>query len=163
MVEDMGSSAAGGVDLKGLVAALLQRSRFSQRELCDRTGLSKDQLSRTFSRKRPVELGEALTLLDAADMPARGAITLALFERPDLAVEWSGSGLSEFLETLMRELPAAMMVELGDGVDRVNPRWGAQVARFVAQRLGHHIQEVIAQEQKLGEFEPRNERVASYR
>lgn len=158
MIEGGSIGATGGVDLKGLVAALLQQSRFSQRELCDRTGLSKDQLSRTFSRKRPVELREALTLVDAADMPARAAITLALFERPDLAVEWSRSGMSEFLETLIRELPEAMLAELGDGIDRVNPRWGKLAARFVAQRIAHHVQEIIDREEEIAEFKPNTSR-----
>lgn len=136
-----------------IVASLLERSRFSQRELVDRTGLSKDQLSRTLSGKRQLELEEALALLRAADIPARGAVTLALFERPDLAVEWSRSGLSEFLETLIRALPDALVAEIGDDLDRINPRWGQQVARFVAQRIARHIEEMIEREEKLGELD----------
>lgn len=154
MLEGVSSSLPGSVDLKGLVASLLQQSGLSQRELGSRSGLSKDQLSRTFACKRPVELGEALALLDAAEMPGRGAITLALFERSDLAVEWSRSGLSEFLETLIRELPEALLTELGDSVDRINPRWGRLAARFVAQRIAHHVQEITDREAQMAEFKP---------
>lgn len=141
--------------LGDLVASLVACSRFSQRELVDRTGLSKDQLSRTLAGKRQLELDEALLLLRAADMPACGAITLALFDRPDLAVEWSRSGLSEFLESLIRALPDALVDEIGEDLDRVNPRWGQHAARFVAQRIARHIEELVEREEKLGEFEPR--------
>lgn len=154
MVEQPNSAAAAPLDLGVVVSQLVARSRLSQRELTSRSGLSKDQLSRTLLGRRPVKFDEAITLLQAADVPARGALTLALFERPDLAVEWSSSGLSEFLEALIQSLPAALEAELGEHLDRVNPRWGQHAARFVAQRIGHHIQELIERERKLGEFEP---------
>jgi transcriptional regulator with XRE-family HTH domain len=142
--------------LAPLVAKLVARSRLSQRELTARSGLSKDQLSRTLLGKRPVKFDEAITLLKAADLPARGALTLALFDRADLAIDWSETGLSAFLETLIQALPEALVGELGEDLERVNPRWGPHAARFVAQRIAHHIQELIEREEKLGEFEPRN-------
>lgn len=148
------AAAATPVPLGSMVSKLIGRSRLSQRELTTRSGLSKDQLSRTLLGKRPVKFDEAMRLLAAADIPARGALTLALFDRSDLAIEWCDSGLSAFLETLIEALPATLQSELGEDIERVNPRWGQHAARFVAQRIAHHIQELIEREQKLGQFEP---------
>ena len=154
MLDVAGPEQAQQVELGAVVAGLLERSPLSQREIATRAGLSKDQLSRTMAQKRHVELGEALSILKAADLPARGALTLALFSKPELAIEWSGSGLSQFLEALIDALPEALTAELGEDLDRVNPRWGQQAARFVAQRIGHHVQDVIEREQRLGDFLP---------
>jgi transcriptional regulator with XRE-family HTH domain len=148
------AASAPPVPLGLLVSKLISRSRLSQRELTARSGLSKDQLSRTMLGKRTVRFDEALRLLAAADVPARGALTLALFDRSDLAIEWSDSGLSAFLEALIDALPDTLSAELGSDIERVNPRWGQHAARFVAQRIAHHIQELVEREQKLGEFEP---------
>jgi transcriptional regulator with XRE-family HTH domain len=154
MLDSLGARAAPQFGLGALVSKLVEASPLSQRELGARAGFSKDQLSRTLSGTRPLRLDEALTLLSAADLPARGSITLALFDRSDLAIEWSRTGMSEFLETLIHALPDALLRELGEDLDRVNPRWGQHAARFVAQRIAHHIHELIEREQKLGEFEP---------
>jgi transcriptional regulator with XRE-family HTH domain len=140
--------------LGAIVSNLVGRSRLSQRELTTRCGFSKDQLSRTLAGKRPLKFDEAMALLEAAEMPARGALTLALFNRPDLAIEWTDTGLSGFLETLIEALPEALLAELGEDVDRVNPRWGQHAARFVAQRINHHVRELLERERKLGDFEP---------
>ncbi|NNM78007.1 hypothetical protein HJG53_13960 [Sphingomonas sp. ID1715] len=148
------SAAGKSVPLGVVVSKLITRSRLSQRELTARSGLSKDQLSRTLLGKRAVRFDEAMRLLAAAEVPARGALTLALFDRSDLAIEWSDSGLSAFFEALIEALPETLRSELGDDIERVNPRWGQHAARFVAQRINHHIQELIEREQKLGEFEP---------
>ena len=91
-------------------------------------------------------------MLNAAGLPARGALTLALFDRRDLASEWSRSGMAAFLETLVAALPDALAAELAESSDRVDPRWGPAVAKFVAQRIASHIDELIEREAKLGEF-----------
>lgn len=140
--------------LGAVVSELIQRSGLPQREIVSRTGLSKDQVSRTCLGTRPLRLEEALTLLKAAEMPARGAITLALFDRSELAIEWSATGMSRFLELLIEALPEALLQELGDDLDHVNPRWGQHAARFVAQRIAHHIRDLIEREARLGKFEP---------
>jgi hypothetical protein len=79
-------------------------------------------------------------------------LALALFERPDLAIEWSHSGMAAFYEALIAALPDALISELGEEFDRINPRWGAQAAKFVAQRLAKHVEEIIAREEKLGDL-----------
>lgn len=155
MLNGREASAAQQLALGALVSKLIERSGLPQRELVSRTGLSKDQVSRTCLGTRPLKLEEALRLLKAADMPARGAITLALFDRTELAIEWSQSGMSQFLESLIEALPEALLQELGEDLDRVNPRWGQHAARFVAQRIAHHIQDLIEREARLGEFVPR--------
>lgn len=137
-----------------VVTELVERSRLSQRELVERSGLSKDQLSRSLRGARQIELDEALAILSAAGLSGRGALTLALYDRSDLAIDWAESGLSAFLETLIAALPDALTAVIGDECDRINPRWGQQAARFVAQRIGHHIQELVEREERLGEFEP---------
>lgn len=137
-----------------IVSQLVERSRLSQRELVERSGLSKDQLSRSLRGARQIELDEALAILSAAGVPGRGALTLALYDRPDLAIDWSETGLSAFLETLIAALPDALAAEIGDDCDRINPRWGQQAARFVAQRIAHHIRELVEREEQLGTFEP---------
>lgn len=139
-----------------VVTELVERSRLSQRELVERSGLSKDQVSRSLRGARQIELDEALAILSAAGLPGRGTLTLALYDRSDLAIDWSESGLSAFLETLIAALPDALAAEIGDECDRINPRWGQQAARFVAQRIAHHIRELVEREEQLGNFEPRS-------
>jgi len=138
--------------VRAVVSELISSTRRPQRELLARTGLSKDQLSRALRGTRQMELAEAVAILGAADFPARGALALALFERPDLAVEWSHSGMAAFFEALIEALPDALITELGEEFDRINPRWGAQTAKFVAQRLAKHVEEIIAREDRLGDL-----------
>lgn len=154
MQEAIAPEGAEAPDLNAIVAELVATSRLPQRTLMARTGLSKDQLSRTLRGTRPIEMSGAMIILRAADLPARGAMTLALYDRPDLAVEWSQSGLAAFLETLIEALPNALAAEVGEATERINPRWGQHAARFVAQRLAHHIRELVEREERLGEFEP---------
>lgn len=137
-----------------VVANLVDESGVSQRDLVSRVGLSKDQVSRALKGSRHLSPGEAVALLTAAGLPARGALTLALFGREDLAAEWARSGMAGFLEALIAALPDALTAEIGDTSDRVDPRWGPQAARFVAQRIAHHIHDMVAREQRLGEFTP---------
>lgn len=141
--------------VRSVVSALVCSTRRPQRELLARTGLSKDQLSRTLRGYRQLDLEETLAILTAADLPARGALTLTLFGRPDLAVEWSQTGMAAFFETLIAALPEALTAELGEDFDRINPRWGALTAKFVAQRLARHVEEIRDREERLGELEPR--------
>ncbi len=137
-----------------VVADLVEESGASQRELVARVGLSKDQLSRTLKGTRHMSLEEAATILHEAGLPARGTLTLALFDRQELATDWARSGLSGFLETMVAALPDALAAEIGDTSDRIDPRWGMQAARFVAQRIAHHINEMIEREERLGNFHP---------
>lgn len=140
--------------LHQVVAILINRSGMRQRDLVGPAGLSKDQISRTLRGARGMTSNEALALLDAAGFPARGALTLALYDRPDLASEWASSGLAAFLETFVGALPEALPQALGDNSDRIDPRWGPQTARFAAQRVAHHVADLIMREEKLGEFDP---------
>lgn len=140
--------------LNTVVSTLIDQSGISQRELVHRVGLSKDQVSRALRGVRSLTAGEALAILDAAGLPARGAITLALYGRQDLASEWTVSGLAAFLETLVAALPDALEKAIGDASDRVDPRWGPQAARFVAQRIAQHVRELIEREERLGDFGP---------
>ena len=55
---------------------------------------------------------------------------------------------------MIAALPDALAAEIGDTRDRIDPRWGTQAARFVAQRIAHHIRELIKREERLGEFTP---------
>ena len=137
-----------------VVATLIDRSGKTQRDLVTRAGLSKDQISRALRGARALTSTEAYALLDAAGLPARGALTLALYGRDDLASAWTGSGLAAFLETLVAALPDALEQAVGATSDRVDPRWGPQVARFAAQRIAHHINDLIEREQRLGDFRP---------
>lgn len=140
--------------LHRVVADLIGTSGIAQRDLLARAGLSKDQLSRALKGSRHLSSEEAIAILAAAGLPARGALTLALFGRQDLAGEWARSGMAAFLETLVAALPDALAAEIGDTSDRVDPRWGPQAARFVAQRIAHHIAELVEREERLGEFRP---------
>lgn len=140
--------------LHEVVTALIDRSGKSQRDLVHRAGLSKDQISRALRSERSLSSSEALALLEAADLPARGTLTLALFGRQDLAREWTGTGMAAFLEALVGALPEALEQAVGDTSDRVDPRWGRQAARFVAQRIAHHISELVERKERLGEFTP---------
>ena len=101
-----------------------------------------------------MSLEEAGTILHEAGLPARGTLTLALFDRQDLATDWARSGLGGFLEMMVAALPDALAAEIGETSDRVDPRWGTQAARFVAQRIAHHIHDLIEREQRLGDFSP---------
>jgi len=147
-------AALSATPLHVLVGELVEQTSVSQRDLAARVGLSKDQLCRAFKGTRHLGLDEAGAILTAAGLPARGILALALFDRRDLANDWSGSGMAAFLETLIAALPDAFAAELGDGCDRVDARWGQAAARFVAQRIAHHITELIEREERLGEFRP---------
>lgn len=147
-------AAPSSTQLHTVVGDLLEQSGFSQRDLAIKVGLSKDSLCRALKGTRHLSLNEAGAILTAAGLPARGALTLAMFDRRDLANEWSRSGLAAFLETLIAALPDALSAELGSSSDRIDPRWGSAVARFVAQRIAHHIHELIEREERLGEFKP---------
>ena len=138
--------------VRAIVSELVSSTRRPQREFLARTGLSKDQLARALRGARPMELSEAVAILGAADFPARGALALALFERPDLAIEWCHSGMAAFFEALIEALPEALISELSEEFNRINPRWGVQTAKFVAQRLAKHVEEIIAREEKLGDL-----------
>ena len=140
--------------LLAVVADLVDASGVSQRGLVSLVGLSKDQLSRTLKGSRQMSLEEAATILHEAGLPARGTLTLALFDRQDLATDWARSGLGGFLEMMVAALPDALAAEIGETSDRVDPRWGTQAARFVAQRIAHHIHDLIEREQRLGDFSP---------
>ncbi|UVO50139.1 hypothetical protein M0208_06255 [Sphingomonas sp. SUN019] len=144
--------------LRQVVTMLITRSGKRQRDLVPRAGLSKDQISRALRGSRGMTSSEALALLDAAGLPARGALTLALYGRQDLASEWALSGLAAFLETFVNALPDALDQALGGNSDRIDPRWGPQAARFVAQRVAHHITDLIEREEKLGDFDPTGRR-----
>lgn len=91
--------------LHAVVADLVEESGVSQRDLVSRVGLSKDQLSRTLKGSRHMSLEEAATILHEAGLPARGTLTLALFDRQDLAGDWARSGLGGFLETMVPPFP----------------------------------------------------------
>ena len=140
--------------LHAVVADLVEESGVSQRDLVARVGLSKDQLNRTLKGTRHMSLEEAATILHETGLPARGTLTLALFGRQDLATDWARSGSGAFLETMIAALPDALTAEIGEIRDRIDPRWGTQAARFVAQRIAHHIHDMIEREQRLGDFAP---------
>ncbi|TVV74616.1 helix-turn-helix domain-containing protein [Sphingomonas solaris] len=140
--------------LYAVVAELVEQSGVTQRDLVPRVGLSKDQLNRTLKGTRHMSLEEAATILHETGLPARGTLTLALFGRQDLAPDWARSGSGAFLETMIAALPDALAAEIGDTRDRIDPRWGTQAARFVAQRIAHHINELIEREERLGSFHP---------
>jgi hypothetical protein len=108
--------------LHAVVADLVDESGVSQRDLVSRVGLSKDQLSRTLKGSRHMSLEEAATILHEAGLPARGTLTLALFDRQDLATDWARSGLGGFLEMMVAALPDALAAEIGETSDRVDPR-----------------------------------------
>ena len=55
---------------------------------------------------------------------------------------------------MIAALPDALTAEIGEIRDRIDPRWGTQAARFVAQRIAHHIREMIEREERLGDFAP---------
>ena len=143
-----------GDALSRVVTTLIDRSGKSQRDLTQRAGLSKDQISRALRGTRSLTSAEALALLEAAGLPAKGALTLALYGRDDLASAWTGSGLAAFLETLVAALPDALEQAVGETSDRIDPRWGPQAARFIAQRIAHHIRDLIEREERLGDFRP---------
>lgn len=148
------NSTHADATLHRVVADLVGTSGVTQRDLLARAGLSKDQLSRSLKGSRHLSSDEAIAILQAAGLPARGALTLALFGRQDLAGEWARSGMAAFLETLVAALPDALAAEIGETSDRVDPRWGPPAARFVAQRIAHHIAELVEREERLGEFRP---------
>jgi transcriptional regulator with XRE-family HTH domain len=129
-------------ELTTLLSRLVSKTGARQRLLAQRTGLTKDQISRTLCGTRRTELDEMLAILSALDLPARATVALALFGRSDLAISWSQSGASGFLEALIEALPECLDDELGSSVDRINPRWGRHSARVVAQRLATHLRDI---------------------
>ena len=90
------NSTHADATLHRVVADLVGTSGVTQRDLLARAGLSKDQLSRSLKGSRHLSSDEAIAILQAAGLPARGALTLALFGRQDLAGEWARSGMAAF-------------------------------------------------------------------
>lgn len=133
------------------VSTLIGRSRVSRRDLSQRAGLSKDQLSRTLRGARSLSSAEALALLHAAELPARGAMTLVLYDRADIVCDWTSSGLAAFLEALVAALPDALNETVGFMSDRVDPRWGKLAARLVAERIARHIAQLVEREERFWE------------
>ena len=132
-----------------MVSRLVSSSGETQRQLSRRTGLTKDQISRTLCGTRRAEIDEVLAILGALDIPARGIVALALFDRSDLAVAWSRTGPAAFLEALIDALPRCFDEELGPSVERISPKWGPHAARVVAQRLAKHLQDIDSCESVL--------------
>ena len=132
-----------------LLSRLVSSSGETQRRLSLRTGLTKDQISRTLCGARRVELDEVLAILRALDLPARATVALALFGRTDLAVDWSKTGAAGFLEALIEALPGSFAEELGEGVQRINPKWGSHAARVVAKRIAQHLGDIDNCEDRL--------------
>lgn len=128
--------------LSAMVSRLVSSSGETQRQLSRRTGLTKDQISRTLCGNRRAELDEVLAILRALNIPSRGIVALAIFDRSDLAIAWSRTGTAAFLETLIDALPRCLDEELGPAVERISPKWGQHAARVVAQRLAKHLQDI---------------------
>ncbi len=64
---------------------------------------------------------------------------LALSGQEDLACEWMGSEMGEFLEELFSALPAQLERTLGRRVEDVRPRWANGTSQLVARMLAKHI------------------------
>ena len=137
-----------------IVMSALARSRHSQRSLAARTGYTKDTLSRMLSGRRKMSSGEATTLLEALQEPARGIVMLALFERSRLIDDWTATEAAAFLETLVAELPGALSTELGDDLGSIRSHWGKAGAHLIAKRLAKHIAETRRHEQLISDDEP---------
>ncbi|MGB3723199.1 MAG: helix-turn-helix transcriptional regulator [Pacificimonas sp.] len=135
----------------GIINGALLRSRMSQRRLSQKTGITKDTLSRMMSEKRRVQTGEAVQLLEALGAPARGIVVLSLFDQHALIEDWTATEAAEFLETLIETLPAALEAELGDDLDMIRSRWGKPTAHLIAKRISKHIAEAARHEEMMGD------------
>ena len=133
-------------EVAALLAHAVQESGQTRLTIAARAAINKDALRRILSGARPVAFHEALAILAASGDAPQSAIILALLGRYDRATEWSGTGLLEFLEIFIAELPDALEEVLGERLQEVRPRWAKGAAHRTARLLSDHVEQLERQD-----------------
>lgn len=143
------------LDLPTRVARLLGRavdaSGKSNSEIARLSGLKRDSLRRSLSGDRPVTLGEALAILDAADHVGEETLLLLLLAGEEFALEQGGTAPARFFSELFRRAPAAIIEQLGDNLDELRPRWAGGTAKLLARTLHQHILDLNSRGDSIAE------------
>lgn len=135
---------------RGLAAFLdqaVEESGKSRRTIATETNINKDALRRILAGTRPATLPEALAILDVSGHAPRSAMLIAMAACSDRAEEWQHTGLLEFLEAFIGELPNALEQALGERLREIRPRWAAGTAQRTARLLSDHLSRLEQQEQ----------------
>lgn len=133
-------------ELAALLAHAVQESGQTRLAIAARAAINKDALRRILSGARPATFHEALAILAASGDAPHSAIILALLGRSDRATEWNRTGLLEFLEGFIAELPDALEEVLGERLQEVRPRWAKGAAHRTARLLSDHVEQLERQD-----------------
>ena len=136
---------------RGVAAFLdhaVDESGKSRRTIAAQTNINKDALRRILAGTRSATLPEALAILDASGHAPRTSLMLALAGYSQRSKDWQNSGVLEFLETFISELPSALDQALGERLLDVRPRWAKGTAHRTAGLLSDHLAQLERQDEK---------------
>ena len=136
---------------RGVAAFLdhaVDESGKSRRTIAAQTNINKDALRRILAGTRSATLPEALAILDASGHAPRTSLMLELAGYSQRSKDWQNSGVLEFLETFISELPSALDQALGERLLDVRPRWAKGTAHRTAGLLSDHLAQLERQDEQ---------------
>jgi antitoxin HigA-1 len=147
----IGSDENTGINarLARLLTAAVDRSGKSRREIARIIAMNKDTFLRVLRGEKPITLEEAARILNASGMPSRGPLLLAILGHDDLAVEWLGEDVGDFLDQFITALPVTMHETLGARIADLRPRWAVGTSQLVARMLAKHIDDFTERDLSL--------------
>jgi hypothetical protein len=135
-------------DLAAFLDHSVQESGKTRRTVAAETAINKDALRRILSGTRPATLREALAILDASGHAPQTSLILALTGYSQWTIDWQNSGVLEFLEAYISELPTALDQALGERLLDVRPRWARGAAHRTAGLLSDHLVQLERQDEQ---------------
>lgn len=123
------------------LAHAVERAGKPRHRIASDAGIHRETLLRITRGERPIGLDEAGRILEACNAFPRATMILALTGQEDLAREWMGSEMGEFLEGFLVSLPGELDAALGERIGDLRPRWAVGTSRLVAKTLAKHVDE----------------------
>jgi antitoxin HigA-1 len=131
------------------LARAIENSGRPKRDIASETGFHKDALLRVIRGTRSVTVDEALRLFEAAGVPARGTLFLALAGKEELAANWMHHEMGKFWDELVSSMPGTLNDALQDKFNEVRPRWAVGTSRLVARLVSEHIDDIASRDLSL--------------
>lgn len=113
--------------------------------------MKRDSLRRSLSGERPVTLGEALAILNAADHAGEETLLLLLLVDEEFALNQGGTAPARFPSELFKHAPAAIIEQLGENLEELRPRRGGGTAKLLARTLYQHILDLNSRGDSIAE------------
>ncbi len=139
------------MNISGVLAAVVDASGRTRREIGARSAIHKDALRRILAGERSPTFSEAAAILDASRCPSHTALVLCILGENDRAIAWNEEPIARFLDTFLAELPGALERTLGNQLHEIRPRWAKGTALRVARLLSDHIEELEKKDALFGE------------